>query len=105
MKKGDILAKAKPESVTQYTHGESKRSNNPQVGLVNASTDPDQPSKRYKHNSRLDPQLQWSGKQEDEKFEVDTVSLHVHERIDPHSILEKAMKPQQHTQETLFSYF
>ena len=41
------------------------------------------------------PYLNWTGKAERSSFEVDTVSLHVHERIDPASILSavrKAMK-------------
>ena len=41
------------------------------------------------------PYLNWSGKSERTSFEVDTVSLHVHERVDPASILSvvrKAMK-------------
>lgn len=33
------------------------------------------------------PYLNWAGKAEKTSFEVDTVSLHVHERIDPASIL------------------
>lgn len=97
--------KTKPEPVDQYTHGNEKRSNNPPVGLVTPGTDPDQPSKKYLYDPRLDPQLQWSGKQENSEFEVDTVSLHVHERIDPLTILEKAMKPKQSTQQTMFNYF
>ena len=97
--------KAKPEPVDQYTHDNEKRSNNPPVGLVTPGTDPDQPSKKYSYDPRLDPYLQWSGKQENSEFEVDTVSLHVHERIDPLTILEKAMKPKQSTQQTMFNYF
>ncbi len=97
--------KAKSESVDQYTHSNEKRPNNPPVGLVTPGTDPDQPSKKYSYDPRLDPQLQWSGKQENSEFEVDTVSLHVHERIDPLTILEKAMKPKQSTQQTMFNYF
>ena len=41
------------------------------------------------------PYLNWAGKAERTSFDVDTVSLHVHERIDPASILSavrKAMK-------------
>jgi len=98
-------AKPKRDSVEQYTHKGKKRPNNPPVGLVDSGTDPDQPSKRYQYDPRLDPQLQWSGKQENAEFEVDTVSLHVHERIDPHTILEKAMKPKQAEQQTMFHYF
>ncbi len=93
------------ESINQYTHDDVKRPNNPPVGLVTPGTDPDQPSKKYSYNARLDPQLQWSGKPENSEFEVDTVSLHVHERIDPLTILEKAMKPKPSIQQTLFHYF
>ena len=42
------------------------------------------------------PYLNWSGKAERTSFEVDTVSLHVHERIDPATILtalKKRIKP------------
>ncbi|QEP42467.1 site-specific DNA-methyltransferase [Ectothiorhodospiraceae bacterium BW-2] len=38
------------------------------------------------------PYLNWSGKAERTSFEVDTVSLHVHERIDPASILAVVSK-------------
>ncbi|MDZ7851647.1 MAG: site-specific DNA-methyltransferase [Halomonas sp.] len=38
------------------------------------------------------PYLQWSGKAERTSFEVDTVSLHVHERIDPATILAAVQK-------------
>jgi adenine-specific DNA-methyltransferase len=38
------------------------------------------------------PYLQWTGKAERTSFEVDTVSLHVHERIDAMSILSAAAK-------------
>ncbi len=38
------------------------------------------------------PYLNWAGKAEGTSFEVDTVSLHVHERIDPASILSAIRK-------------
>jgi len=38
------------------------------------------------------PYLNWTGKAERTSFEVPTVSLHVHERIDPRSILEAVRK-------------
>ena len=41
---------------------------------------------------RQSPYLQWSGKAERTNFEVDTVSLHVHERIDPATILGEVQK-------------
>lgn len=98
-------AKKAKESINQYTHEEKKRRNNPPVGLVTPGTDPDQPSKKYGYDPRLDPQLQWFGKQKSSEFSVDMISLHVHERIDPITILEKAMKSKQGKQETLFNYF
>ena len=104
-----------------------KRKNNPEVGLVNEASDPQQPKKEWAYNPHLDPvlnfdssraelesqvadalasgdaaamkaaleeiqrrgapYLQWAGKAERTSFEVDTVSLHVHERIDPMSFL------------------
>lgn len=44
---------------------------------------------------QAEPYLNWAGKAERTSFEVDTVSLHVHERIDPATILgvvQKRMK-------------
>jgi adenine-specific DNA-methyltransferase len=38
------------------------------------------------------PYLNWTGKAERTSFEVDTVSLHVHERIDPASIINAVRK-------------
>ena len=44
------------------------------------------------YDPHLDPQLQWAGKAEHTSFEVPTVSLHVHERIDPRTIIEAVRK-------------
>ena len=44
--------------------------------------------KRTRTDPHLDPQLQWAGKAERTSFEVPSVSLHVHERIDPRTIIE-----------------
>jgi adenine-specific DNA-methyltransferase len=93
------------ESVDQYIFDKETRKNNPPVGLVTPGTDPDQPSKKYQYDPRLDPNLQWSGKQENSEFEVDTVSLHVHERIDPLTIIEKTITQKKPSQQTLFHYF
>jgi len=68
--------------------------NNPPVGLVTPDTDPDAGQKRtYAYDPHLDPQLVWAGKAEHTSFEVPTVSLHVHERIDPRTIIEAVRKP------------
>jgi len=67
--------------------------NNPPVGLVTPDTDPDAGTKRtYAYDPHRDPQLQWAGKTEHTSFEVPTVSLHVHERIDPRTIVEAVRK-------------
>ena len=64
-----------------------RRKNNPEVGMVTPATDPDDSKAVWQHDPHLDPSLSWTGKAERLSFEVDTVSLHVHERIDPASIL------------------
>jgi len=62
-------------------------------------------SKKYFHDPHIDPHLQWAGKKEHTEFEVDTVSLHVHERIDPLTLIEKALKKDYTSQEKLVHYF
>lgn len=99
------LLKSKAKDIDRYTHGNKKRANNPPVGLVTARRDPDRPSKTYAFDQRTDPQLQWSGKLESAELEIDTVSLHVHERIDPSTILEKAISPDRHAQQTMHGFF
>ena len=66
-----------------------KRKNIPEVGLVTSATDRVDGKKKYVFDPYLDPQLQWSGKLEKNELEIDTVSLHVHERIDPKTLIEK----------------
>lgn len=79
--------------IETYTHTGKKRANNPPVGLVTPDTDKDAGSKKaYVYDPHLDPSLQWAGKAEHTSFEVPTVSLHVHERIDPRSIIEAVRK-------------
>ncbi len=119
--------------VLAYRHPD-RRKNNPEVGLVNAASDPEQPKTVWAYDPHLDPALQfdsaraqaesliadalagddpaamrhalqtlqrmgapylqWTGKAERTSFDVDTVSLHVHERIDAMSILSSAGKRQ-----------
>jgi hypothetical protein len=80
--------------IESYEHRDKKRINNPQVGLVTPESDPDAGGrkKRYAYDPHLDPQLVWAGKAEHTSFEVPTVSLHVHERIDPRTIIEAVRK-------------
>ena len=104
-KKKQTEVSTEESSVGQYVHPNEKRKNNPPVGMVDPNNDPDQPSKRYSYDPRFDPQLQWSGKTENSEFDVETVSLHVHERIDPLTIIEKTMKEHKQIQQSLFHYF
>lgn len=81
--------KNKERAIKQYAHADKARLNNPPVGLVSEATDHSANKKKtYEHDPHLDPQLQWAGKAEHTSFEVPTVSLHVHERIDPKTIVE-----------------
>ena len=79
--------------VLAYRHA-NRRKNNPEVGLVNTASDPEQAKTTYAYDPHLDPVLQWAGKAEHTSFAVDTVSLHVHERIDAMSILSAVSKRQ-----------
>lgn len=119
--------------VLSYRHPD-RRKNNPEVGLVNEASDPEQAKTQWAYDPHLDPALQfdsaragaeklieealagedpaamrhaleelrrmsapylqWTGKAERTSFEVDTVSLHVHERIDALSILSAVSKRQ-----------
>jgi len=76
-------AKTSKRPIEQYDHPDKQRANNPHVGIVTADNDPEGGRKRYAYDPHLDPSLQWAGKAEHTSFEVPTVSLHVHERIDP----------------------
>ncbi|SFM25436.1 adenine-specific DNA-methyltransferase [Ectothiorhodospira mobilis] len=58
-----------------------------------ASGDQEQMRAALEELKRLQsPYLQWTGKAEGTTFQVDTVSLHVHERIDPATILGEVQK-------------
>lgn len=77
----------KPKEIDSYSHEEEKRKNNPPVGLVSSETDKLNGRTRYEHDPYIDPVLNWAGKTEGTSFEVQNVSLHVHERIDPKRIV------------------
>ncbi|MCX6923529.1 MAG: site-specific DNA-methyltransferase, partial [Verrucomicrobia bacterium] len=78
--------------VELYDHKAKKRANNPPVGLVDANSDAAEGKKTYAYDPHLDPTLVWAGKAERTSFAIPTVSLHVHERIDPRSIIEAVRK-------------
>ena len=84
-----MAKKKSKKQIKQYEHSDKERTNNPHVGLVTPESDPDTgEKKKYQYDPHLDPQLQWAGKAEHTSFEVPTVSLHVHERIDPNTIIK-----------------
>ena len=114
------------KQVVSYRYDE-KRKNNPQVGMVDTTSDGVEGETTWAYDPHIDPTLNfdtaragienliddalasgdetvmrqaleqlkrmhvpylnWTGKAERTSFEVDTVSLHVHERIDPATIL------------------
>jgi adenine-specific DNA-methyltransferase len=84
--------KARKKQIEQYEHKGKKRINNPPVGLVTPETDKETGKKTYAYDPHIDPSPQWAGKAEHTSFEVPTQSLHVHERIDPRSIIEAVRK-------------
>lgn len=86
------VKKSNKKSIEQYNHKGKKRLNNPPVGLVDPQTDKMNGKKEYAYDPHRDPQLVWAGKAEHTSFEVPTVSLHVHERIDPRTIIEAVRK-------------
>ena len=78
--------------IETYAHTGKERVNNPPVGLVTPETDREAGGKTYTHDPHIDPQLSWAGKAEHTSFDVPTVSLHVHERIDPRTVIEAVRK-------------
>ena len=94
----------KPSKVLEsYTHYNTKRTNLPPMGLVKPENDPvEAPKKKYAFDPHTDPQLQWAGKTERTSFEVPTVSLHVHERIDPRRIVDAVTKDTDGGQMSMF---
>ncbi|MFH1777998.1 MAG: site-specific DNA-methyltransferase, partial [Candidatus Omnitrophota bacterium] len=99
------LKQIKKKKLEHYEHKGKKRLNNPPVGLVNPQMDQDAPKKKYKYDPHLDPQLIWAGKAEHTSFQLPTVSLHVHERIDTRTIIDVVKKKNgDGKQQSLFSF-
>ena len=99
-------SKKSDPSVTDYRHEETKRLNNPEVGIpaefVKAWEKKRPPRQKYEYDPHKDPQLVWAGKAEHLSFEVDTVSLHIHERVSAQAVINavkrngrRAAQPQQ----------
>ena len=86
------MAKVHKKTIKSYVHEDMQRLNNPPVGLVTPDTDKDSGTTTYSYDPHLDPQLVWAGKTEHTHINLLTVSLHVHERIDPSTIINAVRK-------------
>jgi adenine-specific DNA-methyltransferase len=87
--------------VADYRHKE-KRKNNPDAGLATYNFKEGK-KVRYSYDPHLDPALVWAGKAEHASFEIDTVSLHIHERISTQAILKSVQRKEAWRQERLFA--
>ena len=73
-----------------HDHAEASRLNNPQAGQAEAHLDHagEAETRVWEHDDRTDPFLSWHGKRENRILEVDVRDLHIHERIEPLSVLD-----------------
>lgn len=86
--------------VGDYRHEDSTRLNVPEAGIATQDRAVRE-RVTYDYDPHLDPQLQWAGKAEHTSFNVDTVSLHVHERVSTAAVLRAVRREE--VQRTLFS--
>jgi len=77
----------------QYGKDEAVRKNNPEAGLASYAKAVRETA-QYKYDPHLDPQLMWAGKEERDAagLSVDTVSLHIHERVSTPQIIRQARR-------------
>ena len=101
-KKRGNAAKRTPD-VNAYRYDDNTRKNNPPAGMV--SYEPvvrETPRRKYAYDPHLSPQLVWADKpglksievEEQVGCEVETVSLHVHERVSTSAILRAVSRPE-----------
>ena len=90
-------------AVSDFRHPDAQRKNNPPAGIAPTYEVRERRTTRYAYDPHLDPQLVWAGKAEHTSFDVDLVSLHIHERISTRAILNAVRKPQP-LQPDLFGY-
>jgi len=88
--------------VQDYRFVGERRKNIPDAGLASFYRERRE-RKRYEYDPHLDPQLVWAGKAEHASFEVDTVALHIHERISTKAILKAVEKKELYRQLRLFA--
>ena len=88
------------DRVDDYRHEAASRLNLPEAGIATQDRSIAEPHK-YEYDPHLDPQLVWAGKAEHTSFEVDTVSLHIHERVSTEAIMRAVRREE--VQRTLFA--
>ncbi len=91
---------ADEDRVDDYRHEGASRLNLPEAGIATQDRSIAEPH-RYEYDPHLDPQLVWAGKAEHTSFEVDTVSLHIHERVSTEAIMRAVRREE--VQRTLFA--
>jgi adenine-specific DNA-methyltransferase len=69
-------------------HSAESRPNNPPAGLAAEVPVPKVTTRRTEFDPNRDPQLQWAGKKARGVLEVSVVPLHVHELVEPHTIID-----------------
>ena len=87
--------------VQDYRFEDEKRKNIPDAGLASFYKEKHE-RRKYEYDPHLDPQLVWAGKVEHGSLEVDTVALHIHERISSKAILKAVEKKELYKQLRLF---
>jgi adenine-specific DNA-methyltransferase len=102
MAKKKTVNKTEDVRVEAYSHKGEKRKNIPPVGLVSTTTDKLNGKTKYEHDPYIDPFLSWSSKKEGMSFEIQNLSLHIHERIDPSRIVKSFLNPKKDEQLSLF---
>ena len=105
MPRGIKRSAKKSTEIGKYTHEGQKRKNNPPVGLVSTTTDKLNGRTQYEHDPHIDPTLSWAGKKEGMTVEVQNVSLHIHERIDPSRIVTSFLKPRKQREDETMPLF
>ncbi|MCL2145663.1 MAG: hypothetical protein FWH45_00565, partial [Methanomassiliicoccaceae archaeon] len=79
------------KDVRTYTHDDKTRLNNPYVGYAKHDL-AEEPNKGYCYDPHIDPTLNWAGKAERTSFKVPTVSLHIHDTINPYSVIKNVKR-------------
>lgn len=87
-----------------YVHKNEKRKNIPETGLFANFKDDDE-VRKYRYDPNQDPELHWTGKAEKKELEVDTVPLHMHERVDPMTLIMNLTKSELLEQSNLVDFF